>query len=95
MVTKITVQKIQEEEIYLTQTQVDNITLERLRQFVTPGEYIRKQNDKLYLKQDDPDHRHGSISEVIVREATPLDIAVFEVIDALTEGKTYARLGGV
>lgn len=35
------------------------------------------------IKQDDPEHRHGSISEVVVREADEDEIEAFAVIGHL------------
>ena len=70
------------EEIELTSETVNKITVDRLKQFLNGGEYLRTEKGKTYLKQDDPYHRHGSISEEVVREATELDIAVMTVIKA-------------
>lgn len=71
------------EEVELSEDAVKSVTIDRLSQLLNGGEYLRTEKGKIYLKQDDPDHRHGSISEVIVREATELDIAVIKVIRTL------------
>lgn len=60
------------------------ITKSILQQLIQPGEYLRTDSEGIvWLKQDDPDHRHGSIHEEIVRKATELDKAVFLVLEAL------------
>jgi hypothetical protein len=71
------------EEINLTEETVNEITIKRLQMLVSPGEYLRTENGKTLLKQDDPGWRHGSVSEEVVREATELDIAVFKVLTVL------------
>lgn len=73
------------EEMQLTDETVDKVTIARIKRLLGEGEYLRKVDGKTYLKQDDPGWRHGSISEVVVREATELDIAVFKVLDALRD----------
>lgn len=75
------------EEINLPEDAVNEVTINRLKQFLNGGEYLREEKGKTWLKQDDPDWRHGSVSEVVVREATELDIAVFKVLKALKEAK--------
>ncbi len=84
---KITQNRIITEEIHLTEDTVNKVAIDRLCQMLNGGEYLRTDNEKVYLKQDDPDWRHGSVSEVIVREATELDIAVFKVLDELRKKK--------
>ena len=37
----------------------------------------------MWLTQDDPHWRHGSVSEEKVRKATELDLAVFKVLEAI------------
>ena len=75
------------QEFDLTEAAVNEVTVDRLYKLLDGGEYLRKEKGKTYLKQDDPNHRHGSISEEIVREATELDIAVLTVIRALRDKK--------
>lgn len=75
------------EEINLPEDAVNEVTINRLKQFLNGGEYLREENGKTWLKEDDPHWRHGSVSEVVVREATELDIAVFKVLKALKEAK--------
>jgi hypothetical protein len=70
-------------KIQLSKETVDEITIKRLKQMVYPGEYLREKKDGMWLKQDDPHWRHGSVSEDDVRKATELDIAVFAVISAI------------
>ena len=75
-------------EINLSTADLDEITLHRLYQMVSPGEYLRTKKDgTIWLMQDDPDHRHGSISEEYVRDATELDVAIFAVIKELKKRK--------
>ena len=75
-------------KIHLSNETVNEITLKRLYQLVSPGEYLRDKKGVMWLTQDDPHWRHGSISEETVRKATDLDIAVFAVIKALREVKS-------
>jgi len=77
------------EELDLSNDTVNDITIRRLYRFLDGGEYLREENGKTFLKMDDPHWRHGSVSEVTVREATKLDIAVCEVISAIQ--KEYKR----
>ncbi len=70
-------------DITLKDATVLEVTRRRLKELVHPGEFIREFGDKQYLKMDDPDWRHGSVSEVTIREATELDKAVFLVLKAL------------
>lgn len=74
-------------EFTLSEKDINSAAKKRLWQLVRPGEYLRynKNDGKVYLKQDDPHWRHGSVSEEIVREATNLDIAVFKVLEKLNE----------
>ena len=77
------------QEFELTDKAALEVAIKQLEQLVSPGEYIREvkvgKETKLVLKQDDPDHRHGSISEEYVRDATELDVAVFAVLKALRQ----------
>ena len=79
------------QEFELTDKAALEVAIKQLEQLVSPGEYIREvkvgKETKLVLKQDDPDHRHGSISEEYVRDATDLDVAVFKVLKALRQKK--------
>ena len=61
------------------------VTQKTLLRLVEPGEYLRTDaNGAIFLMQDDPNWRHGSVSEEVVRRATDIDVAVFKVIDYLT-----------
>jgi len=75
------------EELDLGDKTVNDITVRRLYKLLDGGEYLREEKGKTFLKMDDPHWRHGSVSEVTVREATKLDIAVFEVISAIQKSK--------
>lgn len=79
------------QEFELTDKAATEVAIEQLERLVSPGEYLREVKEgkktKLVLKQDDPNHRHGSISEHFVRDATELDIAVFKVLEALRQKK--------
>ena len=71
-------------DIEISLDEQDEITLDRLERIVSPGEYLRTKKDgTIWVMQDDPGHRHGSISEDDVRPATELDIAVFDVMKAI------------
>lgn len=85
---KVTVETYR--DIHLNDKQVEEISIAYLKQLVAPGEYLRKSGGKIWLKQDDPDWRHGSVSEETVREATEEDIAVFKVI-ALIQKKRKTK----
>lgn len=80
---QITVYERVAKEVNLSDSDVTNITINALERMVYPGEYLREQQGKVVLMQDDPHHRHGSISEVYVRDATKQDIAVFEMLKYL------------
>lgn len=71
------------EEVEITEESVKQITINRIKKMLDGGEYLRKEKGKTYLKQDDPNWRHGSVSEEIVREATELDVAIFKILTAL------------
>ena len=83
---KVRVREIYSREVELTREQVDEITIKRLTS-LTDGEFLRKKGDVLFVMKNDPDHRHGSVDEVIVREATPMDIKIFEVINFINQSK--------
>ena len=78
-----TVYETVEKQIKLNNKQMRDIAISYLESLVYPGEYIREVKGKLVVKQDDPYHRHGSISEEYVRDASELDIAVFDMLDKL------------
>ena len=69
--------------IYLPEANVRDIIERRLSKFLDGGEYLRVEDGKVYLKQDDPEWRHGSVREETVREATELDKAIFLIFKAL------------
>jgi len=81
---KVRVREIQCRDVELTKEQVDEITMQRLAT-LTDGEFLRKRGDVLFVMKDDPYHRHGSVDSIIVREATPMDIKIFEVIDFIQQ----------
>ena len=54
-----------------------------LNELIYPAEYLRNINGEMWLTQDDPHWRHGSVSEEKVRKATELDLAVFKVLEAI------------
>lgn len=80
---KVHVRRVVTDEVNLSKDQVEEIVEKYLKRLITPGEYLRKEGKKVILKQDDPHWRRGSVSEVTVREATTLDLAVFEVLNAI------------
>ena len=72
------------EEVNLNEESIYEVTVARLTRLLDGGRYLRTDNNGVvWLKQDDPYHRHGSISEVNVREATELDVAVCTVLKGL------------
>ena len=75
-------------DVHLSLGEEDEVTLHNLYRMVSPGEYLRTKKDgTIWLMQDDPGHRHGSISEEYVRDATELDIAIFAVIKEIETRK--------
>jgi hypothetical protein len=92
MVMKIRHSELVHSEITLSDDQVDEITLARLRMMVHPAQYLRTKSDgSVWLTRDDPHWRHGSISEEDVRPASKEDIIVFKVIDLLWTSKSLAN----
>jgi hypothetical protein len=83
---KVRVREIQYRDVELTREQVDEITIQRLKTLTGGGEFLRERKGVLFVMKLDPDHRHGSVDEVIVREATPMDIKIFEVINYFYHG---------
>ncbi len=71
------------EDIDLNDQAVYDVTVKRLQQLLGNGEYLRTENGKVVVKQDDPGWRHGSVGEEYVRDATELDIAIFKVLNTL------------
>ena len=84
---EVTIASTTYQKVKLTDEQIRDVTESYLLGLVRPGQYLRNVDGKIQLKYDDPDHRHGSISELYVRDATPLDIAVFDVLLKLRMSK--------
>lgn len=80
---KITHTKVTHETIHLDKAQSRELTIKYLKSLISPGEYLREKDGVLCLYQDDPYHRHGSISEEFVRVATPLDIDIVNLLNKL------------
>lgn len=80
---EITYNRTVTEYLQLPAYTVTEIAAKKIEQMLGEGEYLREENGKVVVKQDDPWHRHGSISEHNVRDATELDIALFAVLKAL------------
>lgn len=57
------------------------ISLIRSRAGIGKGDFLSDGK----IKYDDPDHRHGSIQELVRREATPEDVAAFAAIEYLNK----------
>lgn len=83
MVMKIKVQKTTEEDVTISDREVDIIVVKRLRNIIYPGEYITERDGIDYLCMDDPNWRHGSVGTEVVRPATELDQAVCAVLSAI------------
>lgn len=82
---KITVPQTVWHNITLTEDQVENIAREYLRTLIRPGEFLEQKEEKTMLAWLD-ENGYGSHSYFItkmVREATPLDKAVIEVLNHL------------
>ena len=89
---KITFARSVTEDIILPEATVTEVVERYLRQLVSPGEYLRKDADgKTVVKQDDPDHYHGSISEHYVRDATEVDLAAFKLLEHIRSKKYESR----
>jgi hypothetical protein len=79
------------QEVDLSDHLIDEIVLKKIDMMLGDGEYLREvpigkgMKTKLVVKQDDPNWRHGSVSEEYVRDATDLDIALFKVRDAISK----------
>jgi 3-methyladenine DNA glycosylase/8-oxoguanine DNA glycosylase len=90
---KIKISHTVHEEVELSDYQVDDIVLKKIARMLGAGEYLREvpvgkgKKTKLVVKQDDPDWRHGSVSEYYVRDASELDIALFKVRDAIINSR--------
>ena len=84
---EVTIASTTYQKVKLTDEQVRDAAELYLMSLVRPGEYLRDVGGTIQLKYDDPDHRHGSISELYVRDATPLDIAVFGILHKLRSSK--------
>jgi hypothetical protein len=82
---QITIESRKSTVVELSESNVNEVTINRLKQLIAPGEFIRKKGDKVLLMQDDPNWRHGSVGEELIREATELDLAVVAVIYALRQ----------
>lgn len=70
--------------VELQPAQVTEITIKRLKQLVYPGQFLRTEKGQVYLKKDEDNWRHGSVSEEVVRVATDFDKAVFLVLESLS-----------
>ena len=71
------------QELDLTKEESRRITKEYLRSLVGFNNYLRTDKGKAVVKEDDPNHRHGSISEEYVRDATEMDIAIFKLLELM------------
>ncbi len=70
-------------EFELRDSDITRATKIKLNQLIYPGEYLKTIKGEVWLAQDDPHWRHGSVSEEPIRKATELDLAVFKVLSAL------------
>lgn len=73
------------EKVHISDTQMREVTKKYLKSLIAPGEYLRERNGVTVLMQDDPWHRHGSISEEYVRDATERDITVIKMLGLLND----------
>ncbi len=79
----ITIHKTVSEVVRISEEETKRITKAYLRSLVAPGEYLRTNNGVVQVWMDDPHHRHGSIDEVYVRQATERDVAVFRALEVM------------
>ena len=75
------------EQVNIPDKHAQEITIKWRETVVGHGYYLRKENEKIVVKEDDPYHRHGSISEEYVRDATEIDIHIFAVLKHLKDMK--------
>jgi hypothetical protein len=78
-------------KLRLTPDEVDDVAIRRLLQLVAPAEFLKNVKGVPFLAHDDPDHRHGSVATIILRKATPQDLAVFDVIGTLQTKRDERR----
>ena len=78
---KVKIAKTVYEEINLSEGQIKDIIVKFLEQKISPGEYLREHKGVTSLMQDDPEWRHGSVSEEFVRVATEEDLLIFKFLD--------------
>jgi hypothetical protein len=81
---KIRIEHRTYEEYDISNEKANEIARKRLYELINPGEFLLTKNGKIALMRNDPYWRHGSMDEIYVRDATELDIAVFEVLKYLT-----------
>jgi hypothetical protein len=55
----------------------------RKRRNINPEDFLKGIN----IMYDDPDHRHGSITEYVLRKATAADLIAFDIIGYLDQLK--------
>lgn len=78
---QVEIAKTTYEKVNLSNAQVRSIVQTYLRNLCSAGEYLRTIDGVVWLMEDDPDHRHGSIREMKVRQATEIDKAAFVLLD--------------
>jgi hypothetical protein len=83
---EITLSKTVHEKFILTPNQVDGITKARLLRFLDGGTFLQDMDGKLMLCCWECTG-HGSGLTETIREATPTDITIVQIIRTLSQGK--------
>lgn len=78
---KFKYERLVTQELDLTQEEIEIIAKQYLRSLIGRNTYLRTENGKIVVKKDDPYHRHGSISEEYVRDASEMDITIFKLLE--------------
>lgn len=83
---KITIHSQKSDIVTLSNSNIIEVTKNKLMRLVHPGEYLVRGSDgNLWLAKDEDNHRHGSVSTELIRLGTNLDLAVFQVLGALDD----------
>lgn len=82
-IMKIQIQKVSYEDIYLSDSNVKEVTSNKLKSMLGKGEWLRTRDGKQIVTKDEDNWRHGSVYEDYVRDATELDLAIFTVLKAI------------
>lgn len=84
----IEIAKTSFEKVSLTDKQVMEITMKQLKKLLQPGEWISPSN-RLMIEDE---HRHGSVSNLDVGQATELQLAAWTMINRLRDLEKETRI---